>query len=103
MKNTRLSQSRWHDKIVSNLGIEPTHTQDYSWMPLDRRRETAAELLASGWRLDYLERWYVVELTPNDFHPNQMTDAEKRTVFNAFLGRGLSRDRLANYFGKEAA
>lgn len=106
MRDTRLSQSRWHDKIMSSLGVEPSRAHlDYSWMPIQVRRDNAAELLAAGFDYDYLTRWYVVELTPSDFKPAQMTDEQKITVCDVFAARGLSRDKLTNYFGirKEAA
>lgn len=106
MKNSRLSQSRWHDKIMSSLGVEPARAhRDYSWMPLQTRRDNAAELLASGWDYDYLQRWYAVQLSPNDFKPDQMTADERVTVVDVFAARGLSREKLSTYFGiqKEAA
>lgn len=101
MRGAQHSRYRWHNALIERGGGFEPHAPEFDplRLPKQQRRALAAALLSQSFDLEYLEHRYAVTLKPRHFAPESMTEAEKRTVCNAFATRGHDIDGLEAHFG----
>ncbi|MGH1547971.1 hypothetical protein ACRAWB_01850 [Leifsonia poae] len=101
MRGTQHSRFRWHNQLIERGGGFESHAPEFDplRLPKRQRRALAVALLTQSFDLEYLEHRYAVSLKPRHFTPESMTEAEKRTVCNAFAARGANVDDLEAHFG----